>query len=148
APSEAFTHAKVVETARALAAEAYKPPNSASLDPLAAATPEDLAAIRYKPSELVWAPDNLAFAIEPLHRHRNFPGEVEIYVVEAETASRMGYDPGKFDFGKLPPPPISTQLGFTGLRILHRERDGKLNAVASVINASILSAIAPNQVFG
>jgi glucans biosynthesis protein len=148
APPDIFAAAKLLDMARSLAGEPYKAPSPAPLDALSAASPEDLAAIRYKPAELIWAGDNLAFAIEPLHRNRNLPGEVELYTVDGASASRVAYDPGKFDFGRLPTPPASAQLGFTGFRILHREREGKLNPVASLLNASILSAIAPNQVWG
>jgi periplasmic glucans biosynthesis protein len=147
-PAEAFTAAKVVDMARALAGEAYKAPTPAPLDALGSATPEELAAIRYKPSELIWAGDNLPFAIEPLHRSRNLPGDVEINTVDGAYASRLAYDPGRFDFGKLPPPPALPQLGFTGFRVLQREGGGKLRPVASLINASILSGIAHNQVWG
>jgi glucans biosynthesis protein len=146
--TEAFTAARVVDLARTLAAEAHKPPTPAPLDPLAAATPEEMAAIRFKPGDLIWAGDNLTFAIEPLHRSRNLAGEVELYTVDGATASRVAYDPGKFDFGKLKPPPASAQLGFTGFRVLHRRGGGKLHAVASLLNASIISAVAHNQVWG
>src|SRR5262245_14853623 len=57
---EPFTVARVADLARALAAEAHKPPAPAPLDALASATPEEIAAIRYKPAELIWAGDNLA----------------------------------------------------------------------------------------
>jgi periplasmic glucans biosynthesis protein len=147
-PPEPFAAAKVADLARALAAEAHKPPAPAPLDALASATPEDIAAIRYRPAELIWAGDNLAFAIEPLHRGRNLPGEVELYTVDGATASRVPYDPSKFDFGRLKPPPAAAQLGFTGFRVLHRGSDGRLHAVASLLNASILSGIASNQVWG
>jgi glucans biosynthesis protein len=148
ASSEAFAAAKVADLARALAAEAHKPPTPSPLDALGSATPEEMAAVRYRPAELIWAADNLAFAIEPLHRSRNFPGEMEIYTVDGGTASRLAYDPARFDFGKLKPPPASAQLGFTGFRVLHRAGDGKLKAVASMLNASIVSAVAHNQVWG
>jgi glucans biosynthesis protein len=145
---EPFSTTKVVEFARALAAEPYKAPTPASLDALSSATPEDTAAIRYRPGEVIWAADNLAFAIEPLHRTRNLPGEVELYTVDGGTASRVAYDPAKFDFGKLAPPPASAQLGFTGFRVHYREHDGRLTPVVSLINASILSAVTHNQVWG
>ncbi len=148
ANAEPFAASRVTDLARALAAEAHKPPAPASLDAIASATPEDMAAVRYRPAELIWAGDHLAFAIEPLHRNRNLPGEVELYTVDGATASRVTYDPGKFDFGKLKPPPASAQLGFTGFRVFHRERDGKLNSVANLLTASIFFAIARNQVWG
>src|SRR5687767_12672088 len=122
--TDAFTPAKVVDLARALAAEPFKPPSPAPLDALSAAAPEDVAAIRYKPTELIWAGDNLAFAVEPLHRSRNLPGEVELYLVDGATAERVAYEPARFDFGKLKPPPASAQFGFTGFRILRRDPDG------------------------
>jgi glucans biosynthesis protein len=146
--AEPFTAARVADLARALAAEAHRPPAPSPLDALGSATPEEMAAIRYKPAELVWASDNLAFAIEPLHRTRNLPGEVELHMVDGASATRMAYDPGKFDFAKLKPPPASAQLGFTGFRVHHRGSDGKLNPVASLLNASIITAIAPNQGWG
>jgi periplasmic glucans biosynthesis protein len=146
--AEPFAATRVVDLARALAAEAHKPPAPAALDALGSATPEETAAIRYRPAELIWASDGLAFAIEPLHRSRNLPGEVELYTVDGATASRVAYDPGKFDFGRLKPPPASAQLGFTGFRVLHRTSEGKLKAVAGLLNASILSGIAHSQVWG
>jgi glucans biosynthesis protein len=146
--SEGFSAARVVDMARALAAEPHKPPGAASLDALASASLEELAAIRYRPAELIWGSAGLSFAIEPLHRSRTLPGEVELFTVEGETASRVIYDPAKFDFGKLKPPPPSVQLGFTGFRVLRRRDDGTLHPVASLVNASILAAVAPNQVLG
>lgn len=146
--SDAFTPAKVAEIARALAGDAFKPPAASPLDALASPSPEELAAIRYKPNELIWANDNLPFAIEPLHRTRNMPGELALYLVDGATASRLPYDPAKFEFGKVKPPPAGTQLGFTGFRVLHRGSDGHLNPVVSLLNASILSAIARDQVWG
>jgi glucans biosynthesis protein len=148
AVSEPFMAARVVDIARALAAAAYKAPTPPALDSLPNATPEEIAAIRYKPVELIWARDNLPFAIEPLHRTRNLPGEVELYMVDGAAQQRVAYDPGRFDFGKLKPPAPSAQFGFTGFRVLHRASDGKLYPVASLINAIIFSAIAPNQVWG
>jgi glucans biosynthesis protein len=148
ATPEAFSAARVVDIARALAAEPYKPPAPAPLAAFGPGTPEEIAAIRYRPAELIWAGTGLAFAIEPLHRSRNLPGEVELYTVEGTTASRIAYERGKFDFGKLKPPPVSAQLGFTGFRVHRRRDNGALHAVASLLNASILSAIAPNQVWG
>ena len=145
---EPFAAGRVADLARALAAEPHKPPAPAPLDALASATPEDMAAVRYKPAELLWEGDNLAFTIEPLHRSRNLPGEVELYTVDGVFAARVPYDPGKFDFGKLKPPPASAQLGFTGFRVHHRGGDGKLNPVASLLNASIVSAAAHDQVWG
>jgi glucans biosynthesis protein len=146
--SEAFSAAKVVEMARALAAEPYRLPGAASLDVLGSASPDEIAAIRYRPADLIWAGDGLAFAIEPLHRSRNLPGEVELYTVEGTTASRLVYNPARFEFGKLKAPPASAQLGFTGFRVLRRRDDGTLHPVASLVNASILAAVAPNQVWG
>ena len=145
---EAFSAAKVVEMARALAAEPHKPPGSAPLDPLGSASPEEIATIRYRTGDLIWAGAGLAFAIEPVHRSRNFPGEVELYTVEGTTASRVVYDPARCDFGTLKPPPASAHLGFTGFRILRRRDDGQLLPAASLVNASILAGIAPNQAWG
>src|SRR5262245_21746020 len=147
-PSEAFSAARAVDMARALAAEPHRPPSPAPLEILGSASLEDLANIRYRPAELIWANDGLAFAIEPLHRGRNLPGEVELYTVEGTTASRLVYDPARFDFGKLKAPPASAQLGFTGFRVLRRRDDGTLHPVATLVNASILGAVAPRQVWG
>src|SRR5262245_12525029 len=86
APSpDAFSTGKVVEMARALAAEPHRPPNAASLDALGSPSPEETAAIRYRSADLIWAAAGLAFAIEPLHRSRTLPGEVELYTVEGAT---------------------------------------------------------------
>jgi glucans biosynthesis protein len=145
---DSFTPAKVVDIARALAGDTFRPPAPPSLDTLASATPEEVAAIRYRSADLIWAGDNLAFAIEPLHRSRNLPGEVEIYLVDGPATQRVVYDPARFDFGKLKPPPGSVQLGFTGFRILHRDPDGTLQPVLSLLNASLLSAVARGQVPG
>jgi glucans biosynthesis protein len=145
---EPFSAARVVELARALAAEPYKAPAPAPLDALATATSEELAAIHYRPADLIWASDGLAFAIEPLHRSRNLPGEVELHTVDGGIASRLDYDPSRFDFGRLKPPPPTAELGFTGFRVLSRDGGGRLSPVASLINASILSAAAPGQVWG
>src|SRR5262245_20262606 len=70
-PSDAFSAVRVVEMARALAAEPHRPPGAASLDALGSPSAEETAAIRYRPAELIWASAGLAFAIEPLHRSRN-----------------------------------------------------------------------------
>jgi glucans biosynthesis protein len=146
--ADTFAPAKVVDFARALAAEPFKPSAPASLDALSSATPEELAAIRYRQTELIWASEGTAFVVEPLHRSRNLPGEVELYLVDGAAAQRVAYEPARFDFGKLKPPPASAQLGFTGFRVHCRDPDGTLQPVLSLLNASLLSAVARGQVPG
>lgn len=144
----AFSAADVDARARTLAAAAYDPPKPVPLGELANAPPEAAAAIRCRPEEWIWVRDDLGYVIEPLHRNWKQPGEVELHIVEGGAESRLAYDPGKFDFGKLSPPPASARLGFTGFLVHQRDSDGQLRPVASFYNAAVLSAIARNQEWG
>ncbi len=140
--------ATVSDLARELAAKPYKLPVQSPLGALENASPEDVAGVRFRTEDMIWGGDNLPFVIEPLHRSRSQPGDVALFTVEGKLRTPITYDPAKFEFGNLKPPPAAAQLGFTGFRVHVRNSDGTLRAVASIRNAAVLSAIARNQEWG
>ncbi|MGE0626398.1 MAG: glucan biosynthesis protein [Hyphomicrobiaceae bacterium] len=143
-----FGPASVSDLARQLAASPYRTPQPPSIGALSNLGLDESAAITLKPGAATWAQTDLPFAVEPLHRSKIATGKADIYLVEGDTAAPLSYDASKFDFGKARLPEPDAQIGFSGLQILHRGRDGALRPVFSLRDASYFMAIAQNQVWG
>jgi glucans biosynthesis protein len=66
---------------------------------------------------MIWAGENRGFTIEPLHRGYVFSNPVSLFTVEDEIVRRVAFDRGKFDYGRVTPPPANVDLQFSGMRI-------------------------------
>jgi glucans biosynthesis protein len=148
APPPPFDGARVVETAKALATRPFRPPSGDLPDLFANLNAEQYNAIQNRPESVVWAPDTLGFAIEPLHRGFLFSAPMRVNVVEGGVARRLVYSSSDFDFGALRPPADLKDLGFSGFRVLVNSPGGEMRPVAIFQGASFYRAIAQGQVFG
>ncbi|MCO5093333.1 glucan biosynthesis protein [Bosea sp. (in: a-proteobacteria)] len=113
-----FDPAVVVDVARLLAQRPMIALNANDLPEGYASLPADqYAAIRMQPGATVWAGENRGFTVEPLHRGHIFSNPVSLFTIEEGTVRRIGFDRGKFDYGRVAPPPANLDLQFSGMRI-------------------------------
>lgn len=147
AEGQRFDPALVVETARMLARRAMIPTVTTDLPDGYATLPFDqFVGIRAQPGGLIWAGENRGFTVEPLHRGYVFSAPVGLFTVEDEVVRRVAFDRGKFDYGRVPPPPPNVDLQFSGFRIAAgHERPYE---VAIFQGATFFRSLARGQNFG
>ncbi len=143
-----FDPAKIVDFARSLSKRAYKASPTDLPDWLNGLNFEQYSGIKAKPEAIVWASDNLGYAIEPLHRGSVFAQPVEINVVENGVARRLAYHPVDFNFGALKAPADAKDIGFSGFRILRQTEGQNPTDVGVMQGATFFRAIARGQVYG
>ena len=149
-PAEAppFSFANVVEIARTLSKRPFKLNAPDLPDPFNNMNYDTYVGIRPRQDAAVWAQDNIGFAIEPLHRGFIFSNPMQINFVEDGKVSRLVYEPGKFEFGKITPPQNLPDIGFSGFRILAIADRGLRSEVAMFQGASFFRAAARGQTLG
>lgn len=141
-----FDPALVVELARGLSKRPMVP-NPIDLPDGLGQLPFDAASqIRLQPQHMVWAGEQRGFVVEPLHRGSIFSNQVTIFVVEDGAVRRISFDKSRFDYGRVPVPASTADLGFSGFR-LHAGSD-RLSETAIFQGATFFRAIARGQMFG
>lgn len=147
AEGQRFDATLVVDTARALAQRSMLPITANDLPEGYATLPLDqYAGIRALPSGLIWAGENRGFTVEPLHRGYVFSNPVSLFTIEDDVVRRVAFDRGKFDYGRVTPPPADLDLQFSGMRIatgLERPYE-----VAIFQGATFFRSLARGQNFG
>ncbi len=123
-PPVAFTPSTVVELARELAKQPFKPVGSELPEPFRSLTGEQYAAIRPKPEARIWADEQLGFVVEPMHRGFQITTPIQLNLVADGQAQRLIYETRLFDFGKLNPSGKIREIGFAGFRV-QRTRAGE-----------------------
>jgi glucan biosynthesis protein len=119
-----FDYTDVEKRARNLAQSPYR----ASEDPLPSDFPtidyEVYRRIQFDHKKAIWADTSLPFRLETFHRGYIFPDRVRIYTIAEEGhPTLIPYSPDLFFVQKDPAkpfslPPLSSDLGFSGVRIL------------------------------
>jgi glucans biosynthesis protein len=143
-----FNFGNVVDLARALAKRPFQAAASDLPAPFASLGYEQYVAIRARPDAVIWAGDNVGFAIEPLHRGFIFSAPMQIYLLEGGAPRQLTYERAQFDFGPLQVPQTLPNLGFSGFRVL-QPRDGGGFADAAIFQgASFFRALARGQTLG
>jgi glucans biosynthesis protein len=143
-----FNFGNVVDVARALAKRPFQAAASDLPAPFTSLGYEQYVAIRARPDAVIWAGDNVGFAIEPLHRGFIFSAPMQIYLLEGGAPRQLNYDRAQFDFGALQVPQTLPNLGFSGFRVL-QPRDGGGFADAAIFQgASFFRALARGQTLG
>lgn len=139
----------VLDLARALAKRPFAAPAAELREPFANLSYEQYVGIRTKQGAAIWSGENRGFSIEPLHRGFIFGAPVELFVVEDKIARRIGYDPGKFDYGGLKVGDKSPDIGFSGFRILAPQAGGAPDTELALFQgASFYRAQARGQTLG
>ena len=118
APPVDFQTSAVLDMARALSKQPFKPVATDLPDPFRSLTNEQYEAIKVKPFARIWANEAIGYAIEPLHRGFQFELPIQLNLVAGGKAYRLIYDTAMFDFGKLTPSPKIGDIGFSGFRVL------------------------------
>lgn len=75
--------------------------------------------IRMRPEHHLWTGEQRGFTLEPLHRGSIFANNVALFVVEDGAIRRLGFDKSRFDYGRVPVPASTADLGFSGFRLFH-----------------------------
>ena len=148
-PPVDFSAGSVMDMARALARQPFKPIATDLPDPFRALDHEQYAEIHLKPEARIWADENVGFVIEPLHRGFQTSNRIDLFLVAQGKAFRIVYDPKLFDFGKLKPSNKIGDIGFSGFRVLVPQ--GKSRAfgeIASFQGSNFFHAMAEGQVAG
>ena len=150
APAEPqpFSFATVVDLARAFSKRGYKTSAPELPDAFANLNYETYVGIRARREAMLWANENIGFAVEPLHRGFIFSNPIQINTVEDGRVTRLIYDATKFDFGKLTPPQGLGDIAFSGFRLHVVTPDGPPTEVAIFQGASFFRAIARGQTMG
>lgn len=145
----AFSRSVVLEQARALAAAPFAAPEAlpAGLQNLSAA---DFNAIRYRDDRRLFVDPPTGFAVDLIHAGFIYGIPVQISVVADGAARRIGFDPGLYTYGAVPPPdPAAGSIDFAGFRGLTAlNQPDTLTPFVIFAGASYFQAIARNQVFG
>ena len=143
-----FAADTVVRKAVELAAKPFKEPEAPPLPSVfSGLTFDQYASIRRVPGTAIWSGEKLGFSLEPLHRGFVYTTPIAINIVENGFAQKVIYESADFDFGKLQPPAVLGDLGFSGLRILKSSDQGFEDA-AIFQGASFFRARARAQAFG
>ena len=143
-----FAADTVVRMAVELAAKPFKEPEAPPLPSLfSGLTFDQYASIRRVPGTAIWSGEKLGFSLEPLHRGFVYTTPIAINIVENGFAQKVLYESADFDFGKLQPPAVLGDLGFSGLRVLKSSDQGFEDA-AIFQGASFYRARARAQAFG
>ena len=142
-----FSADTVVKMAVELASKPFKAPEAPLPSIFSDLTFDQYASIRRVPGAAIWSDQKLGFSLEPLHRGFVYTTPITINIVENGMAQKVIYEAANFDFGKLEPPAVLGDLGFSGLRILKASEQGFEDA-AIFQGASFYRARAHAQPFG
>ena len=143
-----FGFTNVLEVARAFAKRPFQPASTDLPAPFNNLGYDQYVAIRARQETMVWAGDNIGFAIEPLHRGFIFSAPMQIYLLEGGTPRQLTYNRAQFDFGALQVPQNLSDLGFSGFRVLQPREGGGFADAAIFQGASFFRAIARGQTLG
>ena len=142
-----FAADTVVKMAVDLASKPFKAPEAPLPSLFSDLTFDQYASIRRVPGTAIWSDQKLGFSLEPLHRGFVYVTPIGINIVENGLSQRVIYELADFDFGKLQPPAVLGDLGFSGLRVL-KSYDQGFEDVAIFQGASFYRARARGQAFG
>lgn len=142
-----FTAESVIETAKLLSKRPFAASPVNDLPEGFGTLPLDqFATIRAKPGAVIWSGENRGFTVEPLHRGSVFAAQVSLFVIEDNVTRRVGYEAAKFDFGRIAPPQITTDIGFSGFRLAFGSERSQEFAIFQ--GATFYRALARGQNFG
>ena len=148
APPVDFEADDVVELARGLATQPFKPISSELPDPFKSLSHEQYAAITLKPDARLWGNDKLGFVVAPMQRGFQTTNPIELNLVVDGKAYKLAYSTEMFDFGKLKPSPAIGDIGFAGFEVLVPQGKSGERELATFQGANFFRALADGQVAG
>ncbi|MCB1476490.1 MAG: glucan biosynthesis protein [Rhodobiaceae bacterium] len=112
-----FDRQWLVELARKLATQDFKPLETGLPDPLPSLTYDQYRAIRFRPDAALWKDEGRGYTIDLFHAGFYFKIPVLMFVVDEGVATRIHFTPDMFDYGpEVPPIPQDQDLPFSGFR--------------------------------
>ena len=149
AVAASFSHAHVVDKARALAAKPYA---------ARATVPEDWINLTYdqyrkiwfRNADALWADTDRSYNVDFFHPGLYFPRPVQVNTVEDGSATHFPFDYSLFDkTDKVPPLSIDDSLGYSGLRLrTEMDQPGIKEEFCVFQGASYFRAIGKGQIYG
>jgi glucans biosynthesis protein len=139
----------VVEQAKRLAAEPFKPPTPIP-DFLAKVTYDEYRDIRFDVSQSLWKDGGGTFQVQFIHPGLYYRHGVAINTTDRSGVRPVSFSPKLFTYGKTAfADKIPADLGFAGFRVAYplRKKD-EYNHVIVFAGASYFRAVAKDQVFG
>jgi glucans biosynthesis protein len=106
--------------------------------------------VRFRPDHSLWLAQKLPFQVQFFSRGSIFRDRVQVHVVEQGVPTMVQFDPGMFDFGRLPVPmEVPKNLGFAGFRVHHPLNvHHYFDEVVAFLGASYFRAVARGEVYG
>ena len=145
---EGFSRSTVLEQARALAAEAFAPPEPLP-DALLGMSARDFTSIGFRDDRRLFVEPPTGFSVDLIHPGFIYNQPVSISVIEGGAARPIAYDPGLFTFGDVRPPEAAAVGGFAGFRALTALNER--NTIVPFLifaGATYFQAISRGQQFG
>ncbi|MGH1350742.1 MAG: glucan biosynthesis protein [Methyloligellaceae bacterium] len=106
--------------------------------------------IRFNPAKSIWKDTNSPFQLQMFHNGFLYKHDVDVHLIERQSAKQLKYSTSMFTFGKhvKPPKPVS-KAGFSGFRI-HTAINSKkiLDEFCLFQGASYFRAVAAGQAYG
>jgi periplasmic glucans biosynthesis protein len=141
-----FEFSKLQAVARILAQRPYQPPVNDLPAAFGNMPYDQYVTIRAQPQAVLWANENRGFTVEPLHRGYAFLPATQLFTIEDGVVRRVAFDSGKFDYGRVTPPPVGLDLGFSGFRLAFGQERTQLVSIFQ--GPSFYRALALGQNFG
>ena len=95
----AFSRARLIETAEAMARRPYQDRSGEVPDALLSLSYDQYRDIRYRPEATIWLNGDRTFSIDLMPAGFVFAQPVDVWLVENGKAARLGFDPGNYDLG-------------------------------------------------
>jgi glucans biosynthesis protein len=148
-PAEPFSRAMVLDRARELAKNRYRPPANDLPANFANLTYDQYRDIRFRPDVQLWD-QNLPFRLQLFHRGLYSKERVGIALVGQDGARNIIYSSDMFGFGEQVPRPLPPgDIGFAGIRLLGLiNKPDRYDEVAVFQGASYFRALGRGQHFG
>ncbi len=129
-PSEPFSFDRLVERARTMAGEPFRPVEAdpAALPALNMIDYDEYQKISFDIRRSLFrerAREDALSPIAPFHLHKGLTQPVGLHVIEGEMARRVMYDASAFSYsGEVTPAKLPADLGYGGFRALYGDREG------------------------
>lgn len=144
---QAFDYAWLKGHARALAAEAYEPPEGELPESLRSLSWDDYQAISFRADQALWRDDDSAFQVQLFHLGLFFQQPVRIHEVVDGGATELAYQQDLFRYaGDQPLGDLPAGLGYAGFRI-HYHNNFALD-LAAFLGASYFRAVGSDMQYG